>query len=93
MILEVAMLQIKQGQTSDFERNFQVASGIISKILNRVRETTNQIITKLAERNTNDLHDPHPYGFELNAAQWAHFIAIHETLPIRQLGRIREANQ
>lgn len=61
--------------------------------LNRVRETTKQIITKLAERNTNDLHDPHPYGFELNAAQWAHFIAIHETLHIRQLGRIREANQ
>ncbi|MEF7439998.1 hypothetical protein V4V36_04150 [Paenibacillus lautus] len=47
--------------------------------LNRVRETTKQIITKLAERNTNDLHDPHPYGFELNAEQWAHFIAIHET--------------
>lgn len=32
MILEVAMLQVKQGQTSDFERNFQVASGIISKM-------------------------------------------------------------
>lgn len=32
MILEVAMLQIKQGQTSDFERNFQAASGIISKM-------------------------------------------------------------
>lgn len=61
--------------------------------LNRVRETTKQIITKLAERNTNDLHDPHPYGFKLNAAQWAHFIAIHETLHIRQLGRIREENQ
>ncbi|WP_228468973.1 DinB family protein [Paenibacillus lautus] len=61
--------------------------------LNRVRETTKQIITKLDERNTNDLHDPHPYGFELNAEQWAHFIAIHETLHIRQLGRIREANQ
>ncbi|MCM3259062.1 antibiotic biosynthesis monooxygenase [Paenibacillus lautus] len=32
MILEVAMLQVKPGQTADFERNFQVASGIISKM-------------------------------------------------------------
>ena len=32
MILEVAMLQVKPGQTSDFERSFQVASGIISKM-------------------------------------------------------------
>ena len=32
MILEVAMLQVKPGLTSDFERNFQIASGIISKM-------------------------------------------------------------
>ncbi|AYB43301.1 antibiotic biosynthesis monooxygenase family protein [Paenibacillus lautus] len=32
MILEVAMLHVKPGQTSDFERSFQVASGIISKM-------------------------------------------------------------
>lgn len=61
--------------------------------LNQVRETTNKIIAKLAERNTNDLRYPHPFGFEMNANQWAHFIAIHETLHIRQLERIREANK
>lgn len=32
MILEVAMLQVKPGLTSDFERNFRIASGIISKM-------------------------------------------------------------
>ncbi|WP_194543695.1 antibiotic biosynthesis monooxygenase family protein [Paenibacillus sp. JZ16] len=32
MILEVAMLQVKPGLTSDFERNFQTASGIISQM-------------------------------------------------------------
>ncbi|RAR45053.1 antibiotic biosynthesis monooxygenase [Paenibacillus sp. MDMC362] len=32
MILEVAMLQVKPGLTSDFERNFQIASEIISKM-------------------------------------------------------------
>ncbi|MGG3279862.1 DinB family protein [Paenibacillus solani] len=60
--------------------------------LNQVRDTTKQLITKLVERNTNELRFPHPYGFELNAAQWAHFIAIHEASHIKQLGRIREAN-
>ena len=32
MILEVAMLQVKPGLTSDFEHNFIIASGIISKM-------------------------------------------------------------
>jgi len=72
-------------------------SGILSydeaiEKLNEVRDTTKQLIRKLAERNTNELRFPHPYGFELNAAQWAHFIAIHEASHIKQLGRIREAN-
>lgn len=31
MILEVAILQVRPGLTDDFERNFKVASGIISK--------------------------------------------------------------
>ncbi|WP_422657477.1 DinB family protein [Paenibacillus sp. EC2-1] len=61
--------------------------------LNHVREATKLLILKLAERNTNDLLYPHPFGFELNVAQWAHFIAIHETAHIKQLQRIRDANR
>ncbi|MEC0238656.1 DinB family protein [Paenibacillus dokdonensis] len=61
--------------------------------LNEVRSATKALIPKLAERNTDELLYPHPFGFELNASQWAHFIAIHETTHIRQLQRIREANQ
>ncbi|MVO99457.1 DinB family protein [Paenibacillus lutrae] len=61
--------------------------------LEEVRAKTKAFIPKLAERNTNDLLFPHPLGFELNAAQWAHFIAIHETAHVRQLQRIREANR
>ncbi|OZB98409.1 DinB family protein [Paenibacillus sp. XY044] len=61
--------------------------------LDEVRAATKALITQLAERNTNDLLFPHPFGFSMNAAQWAHFIAIHETLHIEQLTRIREANR
>ncbi|XEC96551.1 antibiotic biosynthesis monooxygenase [Paenibacillus tarimensis] len=32
MILEVAMLQVKPGLTDEFEHNFKIASGIISKM-------------------------------------------------------------
>ncbi|GIQ70747.1 hypothetical protein XYCOK13_35710 [Xylanibacillus composti] len=32
MILEVAVLQVKPGLTEEFERNFKIASGIISKM-------------------------------------------------------------
>lgn len=60
--------------------------------LDEVRAATKALILKLAERNTNDLLFPHPFGFEMNANQWAHFIAIHETLHINQIKRIREAN-
>lgn len=63
------------------------------KKLNEVRNATKALILKLADRNTNELFYPHPFGFELNAAQWAHFIAIHETSHINQLQRIREANR
>lgn len=61
--------------------------------LDEVRATTKVLISRLAERNTNELLFPHPSGFEMNAAQWAHFIAIHETSHIKQLIRIREANR
>lgn len=63
------------------------------KKLNEVREITKEMIHKLAERNTNELLFPHPFGFEMNVAQWAHFIAIHEKTHVNQLKRIREANQ
>ena len=61
--------------------------------LNEIREESKKIIHQLAERNTNDLKFPHPVGFELNANQWAHFIAIHEIRHIGQLQRIRKAHQ
>ncbi|MWV44163.1 DinB family protein [Paenibacillus sp. HJL G12] len=61
--------------------------------LNEVRSATKALIPELAKRNTNELVYPHPFGFELNAAQWAHFIAIHESTHIHQLQRIREANR
>ncbi|NMO97648.1 DinB family protein [Paenibacillus lemnae] len=61
--------------------------------LNQVRFQTKEVIDQLENRNTNDLKFPHPSGFELNANQWAHFIAIHETRHIQQLTRIREANR
>lgn len=60
--------------------------------LNEVRNATKALIPKLAERNTNDLLFPHPSGFNMNATQWAHFIAIHETRHISQLKRIRQAH-
>lgn len=59
----------------------------------QIRAESKKIIPKLAERNTNDLKFPHPSGFELNANQWAHFIAIHEIRHIGQLQRIRKANE
>lgn len=61
--------------------------------LDEVRAATKTLIPELVKRNTNELVYTHPFGFELNAAQWAHFIAIHESTHIRQLQRIREANQ
>ncbi|WP_211747778.1 DinB family protein [Paenibacillus sp. Marseille-Q4541] len=61
--------------------------------LNEIRAVSKQIIHQLGERNTNDLKYPHPAGFELNANQWAHFIAYHEIRHIGQLQRIRKANQ
>ncbi|OAB40308.1 DinB family protein [Paenibacillus antarcticus] len=60
--------------------------------LDEVRSVTKELIVKLAERNTNDLLFPHPFGFEMNATQWAHFIAIHELTHVNQIKRIREAN-
>ncbi|MCY9592523.1 DinB family protein [Paenibacillus chitinolyticus] len=63
------------------------------QMLDEVRAATKALIPKLAERNTNDLLFPHPAGFEMNAAQWAHFIAIHETVHVNQLKRIRAANR
>ncbi|GAB6989285.1 DinB family protein [Paenibacillus pini] len=60
--------------------------------LEDMRAATKAFLPKLTERNTNELLFPHPFGFELNANQWAHFIAIHESTHIRQLQRIREAN-
>lgn len=64
----------------------------IDKLI-QIRAESKQMIPKLAERNTNDLKFPHPFGFELNANQWAHFIAIHEIRHIGQLQRIRKANE
>ncbi|MGG4345900.1 antibiotic biosynthesis monooxygenase family protein [Paenibacillus lautus] len=50
MILEVAMLQVKPGLTADFERNFQVASGIISKMEGYIQHELKRC-----------LEDPHKY--------------------------------
>ncbi len=60
--------------------------------LNEVRTETKALILKLAERNTNDLLFPHPFGFDMNAMQWVHFIDIHEMTHVNQIRRIREAN-
>lgn len=50
MILEVAMLQVRPGLTADFERNFQAASGIISKMEGYIHHELKRC-----------LEDPHKY--------------------------------
>ncbi|MGG4103040.1 antibiotic biosynthesis monooxygenase [Paenibacillus lautus] len=70
MILEVAMLQVRPGLTADFERNFQVASGIISKMkgyiqheLKRCLEDTHKYVLLVKWETLED----HTIGFRGSA--------------------------
>ncbi|MFM9329334.1 antibiotic biosynthesis monooxygenase family protein [Paenibacillus mesotrionivorans] len=66
MILEVAILQVKTGLTEEFEQNFKIASGIISKMkgyvnheIQKCMEDTNKYILLV---HWNTLED-HTIGF------------------------------
>jgi len=58
--------------------------------LKAVREQLKAMLPELASRETNSLQSWHPLGFNLNPCQWAHFAAVHESMHLRQLRRIRE---